>query len=192
MSILQRVAHCLQLYLTTNKAYDAPLQVAAEGLRVAEELIRTMRPSPEQPVPPEVQVGNCSACSYTQTHAADALLFRKRTRLLAAFHDRTQRSGISFAVSQKLAKPLHDAILARLTAGDQDQEVKDSAISAMATELALLGDVLSAKLPDTLQVRPRQTSLDCIRLQRLPEPSGLRVQTSGFGDFQRRFMNYQL
>lgn len=53
---------------------------------------------------------------------------------------------------QGLAAPLHSAILGRLTAGDQDQEVKDAAISAMATELALLGDVLSSKLPDTLQV----------------------------------------
>ena len=33
------------------------LQVAAEGLRVAEELVRTMRPSPEQPVPKSLQVG---------------------------------------------------------------------------------------------------------------------------------------
>ena len=32
------------------------LQVAAEGLRVAEELVRTMRPSPEQPVPKSLQV----------------------------------------------------------------------------------------------------------------------------------------
>jgi hypothetical protein len=55
---------------------------------------------------------------------------------------------------QGLAAPLHSAILSRLTAGDQDQEVKDAAISAMATELALLGDVLSSKLPDTLQVAP--------------------------------------
>ncbi len=55
---------------------------------------------------------------------------------------------------QGLAAPLHSAVLGRLTAGDQDQEVKDAAISAMATELALLGDVLSSKLPDTLQVAP--------------------------------------
>jgi hypothetical protein len=32
-------------------------QVAAEGLRVAEELVRTMRPAPEQPVPKSLQVG---------------------------------------------------------------------------------------------------------------------------------------
>ncbi len=56
------------------------------------------------------------------------------------------------ACTQDLIHPLHDAILARLTAGDQDQEVKDAAISAMATVLALAGDALSAQLPTTLQV----------------------------------------
>ena len=62
---------------------------------------------------------------------------------------------------QGLAAPLHSAILGRLTAGDQDQEVKDAAISAMATELALLGDVLSSKLPDTLQVGATAKSICC-------------------------------
>jgi len=62
---------------------------------------------------------------------------------------------------QDLVKPLHDAVLARLTAGDQDQEVKDAAISAMATVLALAGDAMSTQLPATLQVCRGQIFRGC-------------------------------
>lgn len=70
----------------------------------------------------------------------------------ALFHYLRNGHRAILATAQKLAKPLHGAILKRLTAGDQDQEVKDAAISAAATELALLGDALSAELPEALQV----------------------------------------
>ena len=59
----------------------------------------------------------------------------------------------SFCV-QALVQPLHSAVGARLAAGDQDLEVKDAAISCTAASVALLGDVLSAQVPATLQVCP--------------------------------------
>lgn len=43
---------------------------------------------------------------------------------------------------------------ARLTAQDQDQEVKDAAISAAAALVAGLGDLLSTQVPPMLKVRP--------------------------------------
>ena len=54
--------------------------------------------------------------------------------------------------------PLHEAVGARLAASDQDLEVKDAAISCTAACVALLGDVLGARVPPTLQVVPPGTA----------------------------------
>ncbi len=51
---------------------------------------------------------------------------------------------------QGLVSPLYQCVLARLSAPDQDQEVKECAISCMAAAVAALGDVLGA---DVNQVR---------------------------------------
>ncbi|KXZ56874.1 hypothetical protein GPECTOR_1g789 [Gonium pectorale] len=51
-----------------------------------------------------------------------------------------------------LVQPLYSAVMARLSATDQDQEVKECAISAMAAAAARLGDSLKAELPGVLRV----------------------------------------
>ncbi|GLI69131.1 hypothetical protein VaNZ11_013686 [Volvox africanus] len=48
--------------------------------------------------------------------------------------------------------PLYSAIMARLSATDQDQEVKECAISAMAAAAARLGDCLQNEMPMVLRV----------------------------------------
>ncbi|EFJ52089.1 hypothetical protein VOLCADRAFT_79240 [Volvox carteri f. nagariensis] len=51
-----------------------------------------------------------------------------------------------------LVAPLYSAIMTRLSATDQDQEVKECAISAMAATAARLGDCLQKELPSVLRV----------------------------------------
>ncbi|GFR41083.1 hypothetical protein Agub_g1723, partial [Astrephomene gubernaculifera] len=53
---------------------------------------------------------------------------------------------------QPLVGPLYAAVMGRLSATDQDQEVKEAAISAMAAAAARLGDVLQKELPGVLRV----------------------------------------
>ncbi|GAX78344.1 hypothetical protein CEUSTIGMA_g5786.t1 [Chlamydomonas eustigma] len=53
---------------------------------------------------------------------------------------------------QPLIKPLFDAVMLRLSAQDQDQEVKEAAITAMSKFVALLADEISAEVPKVLQV----------------------------------------
>ena len=53
---------------------------------------------------------------------------------------------------QGLVAPLQKAVAARLTAQDQDQEVKDAAIDAAAAVLATLGDLVSSDVPALLKV----------------------------------------
>lgn len=53
---------------------------------------------------------------------------------------------------QALAPQLHEAVGVRLAGMDQDQEVKEAAISCTAAMVALLGDVLPQQIPATLQV----------------------------------------
>eukprot|EP00192_Tetraselmis_astigmatica_P000226 CAMPEP_0117662728 /NCGR_PEP_ID=MMETSP0804-20121206/8205_1 /TAXON_ID=1074897 /ORGANISM="Tetraselmis astigmatica, Strain CCMP880" /LENGTH=1235 /DNA_ID=CAMNT_0005469641 /DNA_START=95 /DNA_END=3802 /DNA_ORIENTATION=- len=48
--------------------------------------------------------------------------------------------------------PLYEAVMVRLGAQDQDQEVKEHAISCMATTVALLGNYLSTQMDQVLQV----------------------------------------
>ncbi|KAL4425586.1 hypothetical protein ABPG75_009602 [Micractinium tetrahymenae] len=74
-------------------------KVAAEALRVCEQLVRVIRPNVAAPVD---------------------------------------------AAMQPLVRPLYDCVMQRLSAQDQDQEVKECAISCMATAVAALGDVLGA------------------------------------------------
>lgn len=74
-------------------------KVAAEALRVCEQLVRVMRPDVGAPVD---------------------------------------------AAMQPLVKPLYDCVMQRLSAQDQDQEVKECAIGCMAAAVASLGDVLGA------------------------------------------------
>ncbi|GIL42737.1 hypothetical protein Vafri_669 [Volvox africanus] len=51
-----------------------------------------------------------------------------------------------------LVVPLYSAIMARLSATDQDQEVKECAISAIAATAARLGDCLQNEMPMVLRV----------------------------------------
>ncbi|KAG2500009.1 hypothetical protein HYH03_002291 [Edaphochlamys debaryana] len=51
-----------------------------------------------------------------------------------------------------LVQPLYAAVMARLSATDQDQEVKECAIAAIAAAAARLGDCLKAELPGVLRV----------------------------------------
>ncbi|GIL73243.1 hypothetical protein Vretimale_4847 [Volvox reticuliferus] len=51
-----------------------------------------------------------------------------------------------------LVGPLYSAVMARLSATDQDQEVKECAISAMAAAAARLGDCLQNEMPMVLRV----------------------------------------
>ncbi|KAI3438733.1 hypothetical protein D9Q98_001153 [Chlorella vulgaris] len=74
-------------------------KVAAEALRVCEQLVRVIRPDTAAPVGPAMQ---------------------------------------------PLVLPLYTAVMARLAAQDQDQELKECAISCMAAAVAALGDVLGA------------------------------------------------
>jgi hypothetical protein len=74
-------------------------KVAAEALRVCEQLVRVIRPDVAAPVPEAMQ---------------------------------------------GLVRPLYDVVMARLSAQDQDQEVKECAISCMAAAVASLGDALGA------------------------------------------------
>ncbi|KAG2450178.1 hypothetical protein HYH02_000280 [Chlamydomonas schloesseri] len=53
---------------------------------------------------------------------------------------------------QPQVAPLYKAVMARLSATDQDQEVKECAISAMAAAAARLGDSLAPELPGVLRV----------------------------------------
>jgi len=53
---------------------------------------------------------------------------------------------------QGVIQPLYQAVMIRLSAQDQDQEVKECAISCMATTVARLGSHLSEQLQQTLQV----------------------------------------
>ena len=53
---------------------------------------------------------------------------------------------------QAVVKGLYDAVMPRLSAQDQDQEVKEAAISCMAAAVALAGDLLQQQLPTILQV----------------------------------------
>ncbi|PSC76088.1 cullin-associated NEDD8-dissociated 1 isoform B [Micractinium conductrix] len=82
-------------------------KVAAEALRVCEQLVRVVRPDVGAPM--------------------DASL-------------------------QPLVKPLYECVMARLSAQDQDQEVKECAISCMAAAVASLGDVLGADVAQVLRV----------------------------------------
>lgn len=82
-------------------------KVAAEALRVCEQLVRVIRPDVAAPVP-------------------DAM--------------------------QGLVRPLYDVVMARLSAQDQDQEVKECAISCMAAAVATLGDALGADVAQVLRV----------------------------------------
>jgi hypothetical protein len=60
---------------------------------------------------------------------------------------------------QALAQPLYKAVHARLVAQDQDQEVKEAAISCMATAVAALGDLLQKEVPQVGSNRDRATRL---------------------------------
>ena len=48
---------------------------------------------------------------------------------------------------------LYRCVMTRLMAQDQDQEVKDCAISCMAAAVSQLGDALRPHLPQVLQAR---------------------------------------
>ncbi|PRW59351.1 cullin-associated NEDD8-dissociated 1 isoform B [Chlorella sorokiniana] len=82
-------------------------KVAAEALRVCEQLVRVIRPDVAAPVPEAMQ---------------------------------------------GLVRPLYDVVMARLSAQDQDQEVKECAISCMAAAVASLGDALGADVAQVLRV----------------------------------------
>lgn len=64
------------------------------------------------------------------------------------------RDAFTFG-AQSLVAPLHSAVAARLAAQDQDQEVKDAAITTSAATIAILGDLLSSQVPALLKVRSR-------------------------------------
>ena len=55
---------------------------------------------------------------------------------------------------QDIVNALYKCVMSRLTAQDQDQEVKDCAISCMAAAVSQLGDVIRSQLPQVLQVPP--------------------------------------
>lgn len=63
---------------------------------------------------------------------------------------------------QNIVNPLYQCVMTRLMAQDQDQEVKDCAISCMAAAVSQLGDALRPHLPQVLQACC-STSWDCIR-----------------------------
>lgn len=49
-------------------------------------------------------------------------------------------------------QPLFQSVMQRLSGQDQDQEVKECAISCMASIIACLGDVLLPEVPQALRV----------------------------------------
>lgn len=53
---------------------------------------------------------------------------------------------------QDIVNSLYQCVMTRLVAQDQDQEVKDCAISCMAAAVSQLGDALRPHLPQVLQV----------------------------------------
>ena len=53
---------------------------------------------------------------------------------------------------QDVVNSLYECVMSRLMAQDQDQEVKDCAISCMAAAVSQLGDVITPQLPQVLQV----------------------------------------
>lgn len=53
---------------------------------------------------------------------------------------------------QDVVNSLYKCVMSRLMAQDQDQEVKDCAISCMAAAVSQLGDVITPQLPQVLQV----------------------------------------
>ncbi|DBB08467.1 hypothetical protein WJX82_000009 [Trebouxia sp. C0006] len=54
--------------------------------------------------------------------------------------------------SSDVVNSLYKCVMSRLMAQDQDQEVKDCAISCMAAAVSQLGDVITPQLPQVLQV----------------------------------------
>ncbi|KAI3438734.1 hypothetical protein D9Q98_001153 [Chlorella vulgaris] len=94
-------------------------KVAAEALRVCEQLVRVIRPDTAAPVGPAMQ---------------------------------------------PLVLPLYTAVMARLAAQDQDQELKECAISCMAAAVAALGDVLGADVAQVLRVLLDRLKNDITRL----------------------------
>ena len=67
----------------------------------------------------------------------------------AARHERAGADAAAFDHTLYV-EPLYNCILARLTAQDQDQEVKETAIMCMGQLIATLGDGLQAQLPTCL------------------------------------------
>eukprot|EP00195_Chlamydomonas_chlamydogama_P007020 CAMPEP_0202892974 /NCGR_PEP_ID=MMETSP1392-20130828/2632_1 /ASSEMBLY_ACC=CAM_ASM_000868 /TAXON_ID=225041 /ORGANISM="Chlamydomonas chlamydogama, Strain SAG 11-48b" /LENGTH=1235 /DNA_ID=CAMNT_0049577131 /DNA_START=157 /DNA_END=3864 /DNA_ORIENTATION=- len=92
------------VFAAANERY---YKVAAEALRVCEQMVLVVAPAPGQPVSSELK---------------------------------------------PLVKPLFDAVMQRLCAQDQDQEVKECAILGMSTVVAQLGGELSSEVPPVLKV----------------------------------------
>jgi len=57
-----------------------------------------------------------------------------------------------WSLLQDVVNSLYKCVMSRLMAQDQDQEVKDCAISCMAAAVSQLGDVITPQLPQILQV----------------------------------------
>lgn len=66
-----------------------------------------------------------------------------------------------FGHLQNIVNSLYQCVMTRLMAQDQDQEVKDCAISCMAAAVSQLGDALRPHLPQVLQACSTP-SWDCI------------------------------
>lgn len=59
---------------------------------------------------------------------------------------------IDLLLLQDIVQSMYKCVMARLMAQDQDQEVKDCAISCMAAAVSQLGDAIQPQLPQVLQV----------------------------------------
>ena len=137
---------CVALRLETAKAWQPHLaqlvppilaaageryyKVAAEAVRVCQALVAVLRPDLSKKLPAKLKV----------------FVFPKRLSCagLTGLNLRGQVQG--------LVKPLFECVAARMGAQDQDQEVKECAISASAAVIAGLGDLLGPQLPAQLMV----------------------------------------
>ena len=98
--------------------------------------------------------GTCSSCApehrgFNPFLFFTFLVFLNFYRLPVFMFGFLQVSGFDF---KPYVHPIYNAIMSRLTNQDQDQEVKECAISCMGLVVSTFGDHLTADLPACLPV----------------------------------------